>query len=65
MDDGTTILWTIAGGAAMLFAWSVLAERWRSRRRDPDRVGWVPWTLLQLVAVLIMVFSVAMALARK
>jgi len=59
------ILWTIAGGAAILFAWSVLAERRRSRRRDPDRVGWVPWTLLQLVAVLVMVFSVAMALARK
>ena len=59
------ILWTIAGGAAILFAWSVLAERRRSRRRDPDRVGWVPWTLLQLVAVLVMVFSVAMVLARK
>ena len=65
MNDGMAILWTIAGGAAMLFAWSVLAERSRSRRRDPDRAGWVPWTLLQLVAVLVMVFSVAMALARK
>ncbi|PXA87902.1 hypothetical protein DMC47_31055 [Nostoc sp. 3335mG] len=59
------ILWTIAGGAAMLFALSVLAERRRSRRRDPDRVGWMPWTLLQLAAVLVMVFSVAMALSAK
>ena len=65
MDDGTTILWTISGGAAMLFALSVLAERRRTQRRDPDRVGWVPWTLLQLAAVLAMVVSVATALTRR
>ncbi len=65
MDDVTTILWTIAGGAAMLFAVSVVAERRRTLRRDPDRVGWVPWTLLQLAATLAMVFSVALALTRK
>lgn len=65
MDEVTTILWTIAGGAAMLFAVSVVAERRRTLRRDPDRVGWVPWTLLQLAATLAMVFSVALALTRK
>jgi hypothetical protein len=46
----------------MLFAVSVLAERRRTLRRDPDRVGWMPWTLVQLIAVLVMVFGVAMAL---
>lgn len=46
----------------MLFAVSVLAERRRTLRRDPDRVGWMPWTLVQLIAVLAAVFSVAMAL---
>lgn len=62
MDDAHRLLWTIVGVAAMLFAVSVLAERRRTLRRDPDRVGWMPWTLVQLIAVLVMVFGVAMAL---
>ncbi|KQM30130.1 hypothetical protein [Sphingomonas sp. Leaf10] len=61
MDDAHKLLWTIAGVAAMLFAVAVLAERRRTLRRDPDRVGWMPWTLVQLMAVLVMVFGVAMA----
>ncbi|WP_235513604.1 hypothetical protein [Sphingomonas sp. Leaf11] len=48
--------------AAMLFAVSILAERRRTLRRNPDRVGWVPWTLVQLIAVLVVVFAAAMAL---
>lgn len=62
MDDAHRWLWTIAGVAAIFFAVSVLAERRRTLRRDPDRVGWMPWTLVQLIAVLAAVFSVAMAL---
>jgi uncharacterized membrane protein SpoIIM required for sporulation len=62
VDDAHRLLWTIAGVAAMLFAVSILAERRRTLRRNPDRVGWVPWTLVQLIAVLVVVFAAAMAL---
>jgi len=65
VDEQRPILWTIAAACATVFAVAVLAEHRRSRRRDPDRVGWVPWTTVQLAAVLGMVFAVAMALTTR
>ncbi len=61
MDDRHG-LWSIAAASATIFVAAVLAEHRRAKRRDPDRVGWMPWTLIQLVTILTTVFAVALAL---
>jgi hypothetical protein len=54
-------LWWGAGGAAALAVLAVIAEQRRSRRRNLDRPGWVPWTLIQLLAFLAAVVLLALA----
>jgi hypothetical protein len=39
-----------------------VAERRRSRRRDIDKVGWVPWPLVQVVALALAALMVAYAI---
>jgi len=39
-----------------------VAERRRSRRRDIDKVGWVPWTLVQVIALAAAALMVAYAI---
>ncbi|WP_230635556.1 hypothetical protein [Sphingomonas sp. Leaf4] len=63
--DGRQWLWSIAAASATVFAVAVLAEHRRSKRHDPDRVGWMPWTMVQLVAILVTVFAVALALTMR
>lgn len=55
-------LWTIAGLATAVAAVAVLADRRRTRRGDLDRVGWVPWPLILLLALIIAAVSAAFAL---
>jgi hypothetical protein len=47
-------LLALSGGALILLAMAAMRmDRRRSRRRDIDRVGWVPWTgLFVTLAVL-------------
>jgi len=52
----------MAGASAALAAFSTLAEWRRHRRRDPDRVGFMPWTLINVIAVLAAVMLAAAAL---
>ncbi len=54
--------WALAGAAALIALLSGLAEHRRSRRRDLDRPGWMPWTLLQILAALSAVLALALAL---
>ena len=55
-------LWTLAGASAALAAIASLADRRRARRRDLDRAGFMPWTLITLFAILAAVMLAALAL---
>ena len=56
------MLWTIAGlSLACAFAAGV-ADWLRSRRRDLDRPGWVPWPTIQAVALVAAFAAAALAL---
>jgi hypothetical protein len=48
--------------ALLLTAVSALAERRRTRRRNLDSVGWVPWPLLSILGTIGALFAFAFAL---
>ena len=55
----------VLGGAAAcvaVAAFGVIAEHRRTRRRNPDRVGVVSWTTVQLVALFAAVILAALAI---
>ena len=56
------ILFTLAGVAALVGGGASLAERRRNKRRDLDKVGWVPWTHLQVIAFVVAAASIGFAL---
>lgn len=56
------MLWTLAGALALLTAVAAFAEHRRTRRRNLDRVGWMPWNLIQVLAALAAVVAAALAL---
>ena len=41
---------------------AVLGEWRRSRRRDLNKVGWMPWTFIQVMALLVAMAAAAVAL---
>ncbi len=41
---------------------SGVAEWRRGKRADLDRVGWVPWTFIQIMALLLAIVGAALAL---
>jgi hypothetical protein len=57
-----TALWVLAGCAAALALVAALADRRRAGRRDLDRPGWVPWALVQVLAMLVAAVAAAFAL---
>lgn len=56
------ILWGLAGAAAALALIAGLAEWRRSKRRNLDRPGCMPWTLIQVLAGLAAIIAAALAL---
>lgn len=55
-------LWGGAAAALILAGISALGEHRRSNRRDPDKVGVMPWMLIQMLAILTAIVLVSVAL---
>jgi hypothetical protein len=55
-------LWTVAGAALALAAAAAFLDHRRTRRRDLDRVGWAPWTFLQIAFAFAALVAAALAL---
>ena len=54
-------LWIAAGGLLGVVVLSGVAEHRRRRRVDMDKVGWVPWPLIQFLALMGAVLTVGLA----
>jgi hypothetical protein len=55
-------LWGGAAAAVLVAVASGFGEHRRRRRRDMDRVGFMPWTLVQVLAMLAAVVLASLAL---
>jgi hypothetical protein len=55
-------LWGGCAAAIALAGVSMLAERRRDRRTNPDRVGFMPWTLILIFSILSAAVLAALAL---
>lgn len=55
--------WTIIAVSALLVAaLALIGDRRRMKRKAPDSVGWVPWTPVFFVALLVAVVTGSLAL---
>jgi hypothetical protein len=57
-----SLLWTMASLAAFVALCAGLADRRRTLRADLDRVGWVPWPLVLILAIILAALFAALAL---
>ena len=55
-------LWITAGGFAAVAGMAFVADHRRVNRRDLDRVGWMPWNLVQILAIIAAIAAAAMAI---
>lgn len=55
-------LWGGAAVAALVAVISGVSEHRRQRRRDLDRVGFMPWTLIQVLAMLAAMILASLAI---
>jgi hypothetical protein len=53
----------LAAAAALLAVVAAVRDKQRTRRRNVDKPGWIPWDLVQILAGIIAV--VALVLASK
>ncbi|RYD49349.1 MAG: hypothetical protein EOP60_13995 [Sphingomonadales bacterium] len=55
-------LWTSVAVALLVAVIAGFGERQRKRRKDMDRVGLMPWPLIQVLAMLAALILVSLAL---
>ena len=55
-------LWTAAGASMATVLRAGLADWLRSRRRNLDKPGWMPWPLVQVLGIIAAVLFAALAL---
>jgi cytochrome c oxidase assembly factor CtaG len=60
--DPARLLWGAAALLLLLAAVAAFAEYRRTRRRNLDRPGWVPWNLIQILAFMLAMIAAALAL---
>ena len=58
-------LWIAAGACALVAAAAGAGEWARGRRRNLDKPGWVPWTLVQVMAMTFAVVLAALAILQR
>lgn len=63
LDDYTAaqLLWALAGFFAALAALAAWRDHARGKRRDIDKPGWVPWTGVTVLAMLLALVCGALA----
>jgi hypothetical protein len=54
-------LWITAGGFAAVAGVAFVADHRRVNRRDLDRVGWMPWNFVQILAMIAAIAAAALA----
>jgi hypothetical protein len=55
-------LWCTAAALLALAAGAAVAEHRRTRRRDLDKVGWMPWNAIQVLAFFAAVGAAVLAM---
>jgi hypothetical protein len=52
----------IGVGASMMIALAAVADRRRTRRRNIEQVGFMPWQLIAVLATFVALFAFALAI---
>jgi hypothetical protein len=55
-------LWVTSASFAALAGLAFFADHRRAHRGDLDKVGWVPWSLVQILAIIAAAATVALAI---
>jgi hypothetical protein len=55
-------LWSAAGALVGVAGLAFAADHRRAKRRNLDSVGWVPWNLIQIFAMILAAAAAALAL---